>query len=265
MTISPACASLAHALADVHPPEQNVRGLTSRIHEELLTASPGVLTRIHTGDLEFLFAAYDRHYFAGLFRQSLSGCALTFRLAPRMTRAGGKTTRFRKRSGETSYEIAIATSMLFEGFRDTDREVTVCGLACHSRLEALQRIFEHELVHLGEQLCWSESSCARARFQSIAARWFGHRSHRHDLITRHERAVEAGLAPGALVSFEFEGSRLSGRINRITRRASVLVEDPAGQPFTDGRRYRVFYVPLPALTRQAAAPAAPGADRAGRW
>ena len=28
----------------------------------------------------------------------------------------------------------------------------VCGLACANRLEALQRIFEHEMVHLIENL-----------------------------------------------------------------------------------------------------------------
>jgi hypothetical protein len=46
----------------------------------------------------------------------------------------------------------------------------------------------------------------------------------------------------------FEGKRLEGRVNRITTRATVLVEDAEGQPFSDGRRYKTYYVPLPLLT-----------------
>ena len=69
-------------------------------------------TAIHIWDLEFLFKAYDDGFFAGLGQRALEGTRIQFRLAPRLTRAGGKTTRFTKPSGEVSYEIAIA-SMLF--------------------------------------------------------------------------------------------------------------------------------------------------------
>ena len=48
--------------------------------------------------------------------------------------------------------------MLFDGFGDADRRVSVCGLECENRLQALQRIFEHEMVHLIEQLCWEHSN-----------------------------------------------------------------------------------------------------------
>ena len=61
-----------------------------------------------------------------------------------MTMAGGKTTRFTNRvTREVNYEIAIGSSMLFEGFGTVNRRISVCGLACENRLEALQRIFEH--------------------------------------------------------------------------------------------------------------------------
>jgi hypothetical protein len=39
---------------------------------------------------------------------------------------------------------------------------------------------------------------------------------------------------------------------RITRRATVLVENPRGEEFTDGRRYLTFYVPLPLLRKDQA-------------
>jgi hypothetical protein len=176
-----------------------------------------------------------------------------------MTHAGGKTARYRARNGEKSYEIAIASSMLFDGFRQTDRLITVCGLECRDRLEALQRIFEHELVHLAELLCWGDSDCTAARFQDIAARLFLHRAHTHNLITRRERAAASGIRVGSRVIFAFEGRRLTGRVNRITKRATVLVEDPEGVKYSDGLRYKVYYVPIAWLE-----PAAPRNPSVGR-
>ena len=164
-----------------------------------------------------------------------------------MTRAGGKTVRFTSRTGEVRYEIAIASSILFDGFGGMDRSVSVCGLECENRLEALQRVFEHELVHLTEQLCWQSSNCAAPRFQNIAARIFLHRAHTHDLITRRERALVSGIRIGSPVTFTFEGRRLMGRVNRITKRATVLVEDPDGVKYSNGLRYRTYYVPIACL------------------
>jgi len=199
---------------------------------------------IHPEDLEFLFGAYDERFLGGLCHAALEGRRLEFRLSPRMTKAGGKTTRFRSREGEVRYEISIATSLLFDGFGEGDRQVTVCGLPCGSRLEALQRIFEHEMVHLIEQLCWGSSDCSAARFQGIASRFFEHQAHTHNLVTRQERAAEHGIRRGSLVTFVYEGRQLTGRVNRITKRVTVLVEDAEGQKYSDGLRYRAYYVPI---------------------
>jgi hypothetical protein len=37
---------------------------------------------------------------------------------------------------------------------------------------------------------------------------------------------------------------LTGRVNRLTKRATVLVEAPEGESFSDGHRYRKYYVPI---------------------
>ena len=200
--------------------------------------------RIHEDDLEYLFAAYDDRFLAGLCGRTLGPSRLRFRLSERMTRVGGKTTRIAAPGGAALFEIAVATTILFDGFGKDDREVTVCGLRCANRLEALQRIFEHELVHLAEWLCWDASHCGRTRFQGIARRLFLHRAHTHQLITRAERAARAGIGVGTRVTFEYGGRRLTGRVNRITKRATVLVEDPRAARWSDGRRYTRYYVPL---------------------
>ncbi|WP_419161714.1 hypothetical protein [Candidatus Palauibacter sp.] len=239
---------LARILLTRDPGAVSIDGWTRGIGGDLLTRSPHVrepnFTRIHGDDLAFLFAAYDDRFLNGLCGGILGPDRLTFRLSGRMTRAGGKTTRFERSGGARRFEIAVATSILFDGFGGDDPEVTVCGRACANRLEALQRIFEHELVHLAEWLGWDESHCGRSRFQGIAQRLFLHRAHRHQLITRSERAARVGVGVGSRVTFGFRGRRLTGRVNRITKRATVLVEDARGERWSDGRRYARYYVPL---------------------
>ena len=244
--------TLAETVSRARSSEDDVRLRLDRIQEDLLATSRYLdaanFTRIHADDLERMFGAYDEGFFNKSIREALAGRELRFRLAPRMTRSGGATTRFRARAtGEESWEIAIAISVLFDGFRESDRRITVCGRECGTRLEALQRIFEHELVHLSEQLCWGDSDCSAARFQEIASRIFLHQSHTHAMITRQERAAQSGVRQGSLVVFTFEGHRYTGRVNRITKRASVLVEDAEGMLYSDGRRYKTYYVPIGSL------------------
>ena len=243
---------LSNALLSIKPSGDPLLIRAGQIHQELLATSAHVrlpnFTSIHTQDLAFLFAAYDDRFLGGLCRQALEGRRLDFRLSPRMTRAGGKTTRYQTRDNKVRYEIAIASSILFDSFRPTDRTITVCGLACQDRLDALQRIFEHEMVHLAEMLCWGESDCTAARFRNIASGLFHHKSHTHQLITRRERAAESGIRVGSRVVFTFEGEQLIGRVNRITKRATVLVDHPQGARYSNGSRYKTYYVPIPSLT-----------------
>lgn len=207
-------------------------------------------TQFHVSDLSRMFALYDDIFFAGACRRQLGKTSLSFRISRRMTSAGGKTTRriLRNAPYHRSYEITISSTLLFQTFHDVDRTVTVTGLTCRSRLEALQRIFEHELVHLIEMLVWDNSHCSQPRFQSIAGSRFGHTEHRHELVTPRERAqARFGLKPGSRVWFEMDGVRYLGVINRITRRATVLVEDPRGIRYSDGCSYLKFYVPFEML------------------
>jgi hypothetical protein len=213
-------------------------------------------TTIHPRDLEHLYDRYNEGFFGGALKRALPAVFIRFSLSNRMTRAAGVTRRRVLPGGVEDFEIGIAISLLFEAFRDPGREMRVTGLKCATRLEALQRVFEHELIHLTENLCWSGSNCAAGRFQDIARRMFGHEAHTHELITFAEKARQLGVQPGAKVRFEFEGREYSGIVNRVTKRASVLVEDPNGRAFSDGRRYRTFYVPVHCLRLDGQTPGA---------
>lgn len=235
-----------------------------RVYESMLEQSAqirtGNFTVIGTDDLERLFGLYDREFFRGLLGEMLledRAHPMVFRLSRRLTRAAGQTMRQIRRvhmGGRTvekaDYEISVSTTLLFNTFHDIEREIVVGGLICRDRLEALQRIFEHELLHLSEFLGWGRSSCSAENFHMLSRRIFAHEGVSHDLVTpREQAAVAFDVRVGDQVRFELEGQTYLGRVNRITRRATVLVESPRGEPFSDGRRYLTFYVPLPLLTR----------------
>ena len=165
-----------------------------------------------------------------------------------------RSQKSRQPSVKVDYEITISTTLLYNTFQDVDRPITVGGLECRDRLEALQRIFEHELLHLAEFLAWGRSSCRAANFHRLSRRIFAHEGAFHDLITPRETARAAyDIRIGDYVSFDIDGSQHAGRVNRITRRATVLVEDPRGALFDDGKRYLTFYVPLPLLRKESRA------------
>jgi hypothetical protein len=97
-------------------------------------------------------------------------------------------------------------------------------------------------------ILWDKSSCSQARFHSITRRLFGHTENMHQLITPRERAiVKFGIKPGMTVRFRFDGEEHTGIVNRISKRATVLVEDDRGQRYTNGKHYAKFYVPVQSL------------------
>ncbi len=231
------------------------------IFDAVLNSSPYIdrpnFTTVCDDDLAHLFEQYDQRFFGGACRRTLQdmGSPLDFRVSPRMTRSGGKTTRLvprvpRGMSPIPRFEIAVSSTLLFQTFADVERPIKVTGLMCNNRLEALLRIFEHELIHLVEMLLWQASCCAAPRFRGIAGRFFGHTESTHQLITPDELAREKfGIRPGDRVNFVIDGSAYTGIVNRVTKRATVLVEDPRGHRYSDGHCYAKFYVPVGMLER----------------
>jgi hypothetical protein len=256
-------AESARSLVTLAYPPDRVAQMTRAVYEAVLRQSPrltqGNFTSIAPADLALLFDLYDAHFFTGGLRRLLdAGSApLTFELSRRLTRSAGVTKRFAPRSPRPGqvlpaarYEITISTTLLYQTFQDVQRTVRVNGLVCHDRLEALQRVFEHELLHLIEMLVWGRSSCAAPNFKALAWNFFAHTETRHDLVTQHERAhTQFDVRVGDKVTFEFEGVRRTGVVNRITRRATILVEEPGGQRYSDGKTYHKFYVPLVMLRK----------------
>ncbi len=255
---------LAQRVSSLLVPAPVVRSKTSAIYQDALRKSThlqqGNFKSISTEDLQRLFDCYDAEFFQGALRQEVNtqaGGRLTFRLSRRMTSTGGTTARFRQRvvtpagnTPQTRYEITVSTTLLYQTFADLERTVRVNGLECHDRLEALQRVFEHEILHLVEMLAWGNSQCSASRYKGLARNIFAHTDVKHELVLQRERAArQYQVRTGDCVRFQFEGKTRVGVVNRITRRATVLVEDPGGQPYSDGKRYLKFYIPLAMLSK----------------
>lgn len=211
--------------------------------------------KISNADLGMLFQITDEQIFDGLLGQLCERSSrrpLAFRLSTRMTTCGGMTTmqRENRKGALPEFEIAIATSPLFDTFK-VDSAAQVGGLTCHNRLQALQRIMEHEMLHLAELLLFSDSDCSGTQFKNYALRHFGHSESNHRLLTPRDVArKQLGISPGDTVTFNLGGRPVTGIINRITKRATVLVADAKGTKYTDGKRYSKFYVPLNMLRRK---------------
>ena len=230
------------------------------VYEYVLNNSEHVsqsnFSKISSADLGLMFQAIDEQYFAGQVGsvcEQVAARPLSFRLSTRMTTSGGMTTMLRprnRRSKVREFEIAVATTPLFESFRDS-QPLQVGGLPCANRLQALQRIMEHEMVHLIEMLLWDDSNCSAKPFKRIVNSFFGHTESNHRLLTPRDIANQIlGLSAGDRVSFVQQGRRYQGTLNRVTKRATVLVADAKGDAYDDGCRYKKYYVPLNRLTRE---------------
>ncbi len=214
-------------------------------------------------DLELLFDLYDEHAFRGLLSRALpagSPGRPNLRVSSRMTRTAGKTLHRHVRISPfsdrcaSSLEIAISAPLLAAEI-DTENGTRVVGVLCHDRLAVLQRVFEHELIHALLFCLDSDVRCSRESFRSIAFGLFGHLESTHTLQLAppawkrpEARAAAPNVRPGDRVRFDFRGTVREGLVNRITRRATVLVEDPAGRRYSDGVRYLKYYIPLGMLT-----------------
>ena len=59
--------------------------------------------------------------------------------------------------------------------------------------------------------------------------------------------VKFGIKSGMMVRFRFDGVEHEGVVNRINKRATVLVEDRRGERYSDGKHYTKFYVSVQML------------------
>lgn len=250
---------LSEQVNDRAPTAAQRKGLQRDVYDFALRNSPSIrkgnFSTLASADIGSLFQINDELFFDGKISRWMEinfKRPIKFRLSTRMTTCGGMTTMQRfpgAKQSETEFEIAIATTPLFGTFKEQGR-AKVGGLVCQDRLEALQRILEHEMIHLVELLIRQDSNCQRGPFKRLINNYFGHTESNHQLLTPADVARQKlGISCGDYVVFEMEGRQLRGYVNRITKRATVLVKDASGVRYSDGLKYAKYYVPLNRIKR----------------
>lgn len=96
---------------------------------------------------------------------------------------------------------------------------------------------------------FKESNCRGKRFKSLAYNIFKHTDVYHQLPTEKEIAItEYGFKPGDRTEFTYASKLYKGIVNRIGKRATVMVADPKGDyADSSGTRYTKWYVTLEKL------------------
>jgi len=209
------------------------------------------INRISNKDLQLLFELYDRLFLRNWFKTHYKG-KIKFSLSKRMTKSAGLTLCPKDigRIQEENLVIEIRMGVdLFFKYDSIEGLKEACGVKTNSSLTALQVVFEHELCHAIEFICLHRSSCKGEAFKALASNVFGHSQSYHCLPTQRQIAKEKlGLSIGDTVSFELEGKTLTGIINNINKRATVMVKDNKGDyKDSKGNRYSKYYVPLTLL------------------
>ncbi|QGU94881.1 hypothetical protein GOM49_06995 [Clostridium bovifaecis] len=215
--------------------------------------SDGEIKKISIGDLQLLFNLYDKYFFKNYFKENFRG-KITFSLSKRMTRSAGKTIVPRINASleedKQKYEIRIGINFFFQ-YYELDREKLVAGAKTEDPLHALFMVFEHELIHFIEFYVFGDSSCKNKRFKETAMSTFSHKDVSHSLPTNREIIDKSlGIKIGDKVEFSYEGKIKNGIINRINKRATVMVLDKGGNYIDKyGNKYSKYYVPLKGLNK----------------
>jgi hypothetical protein len=235
---------IAHSLSSI---EKKRKDIHKKMIERSEFIDEGNFNSIAPADIEMMFQLYDEIFLGNYFNDKHPD-RIMFKLSRRMTRSGGKTEYHPNRD---IYSITLSSTLLFKSFNGESRDIALCGIGCKDRLEAAMVIMEHEIIHLIEYVLFGETNCSSRRYLSLGSRIFGHTDVRHQLVTGIEVAnKDYNLKVGDRVSFEFQGKIKKGVISRITKRATVMVEDPNGY-YKDlsGKNYTKFYIPLGQLMK----------------
>ncbi len=237
--------------------ETTIKEKRAAVAERLLKESPninsGVISCISFLDLQILYLSYDEIFFDNWFKKNFEGYML-YELSRRMTVSAG-ITKCPKNISQLNPErvkirICIGIDFFFR-YNQLAAINDVCGIRTSSALEALQIVFEHELIHALEFLLYYKSNCSQERFRVAAGNLFGHTHSHHLLPTNHKIASEIhGIRLGDMVQFEFDGKPLIGVVNKIGKRATVMVKNPNGN-YTNNNdeKHLKYYVPLSLLIK----------------
>ncbi len=189
--------------------------------------------------LDTMLALYDAHFLTGFLAQQTIA---EVRILPslRMTRSAGTCNILRAGRGTARVEIRMGVDFYY---RMAEGPFVVDGLTCDTPLAAFLCVLEHELCHVLDFLLYKKPEGHGPRFHALVSGLFGHIKHTHDLPTRAQAAAEQGVGVGQWVRFAYQDGELMGRVTRVGKTATVMVQDDAGAWCDNaGQRYSKYRV-----------------------
>lgn len=232
----------------IHSKRQKI---TDEFNHQSNNIKDGNIEIISNQDLSLLFDLYDKLFFNDCFKNNYEG-KVKFSLSKRMTKSAGATicpkNIHKIKPKDWIIEIRIGVNFFFN-YNSVHKEKIVSGIKTKNSLEALQIVFEHEICHVIEFICFNQSSCKGKRFKELSYNLFKHTRNYHRLPTNREIAYESkGLKIGDRVNFIIDGKKTQGIIHNINKRATVMVKNKKGR-YQDvyGTRFTKYYVPLQLL------------------
>lgn len=209
--------------------------------------------QISNDDLYLLYHLYDEIFLNSWFKKNFKG-KIIFKLSKQLTRAAGNTTTKKHiekiNPEDVEFQIKISLNHLMN-FHKVERDKYVGGIKAENNLDSLMLVFEHELCHVLEFLICYKSNCKREPYKNLINNLFGHIESTHNLVTNKELCLtEYGFKIGDNVKFEFKGKQLTGKINKINKRATVMSPSTHGNYVDNkGQHYVKFYIPLDHLKK----------------
>ena len=187
------------------------------------------LSNLVTKDLRYLFNLYDDVYFSGEYKRMIksTNTRLQFGFLPGTDVMGLHSYTS---SGNTC-KLSISRVGISKLFSNNEKRLWVNGLNVRDRLEALQVVFEHEMVHMYMVLRgWSNKiksgkgkmyySSHGKLFQELAKRFFLHTDYRHALTNGESTGhlTKDRCKVGMNVIFTFKHKKCKGVIIKCNPR-----------------------------------------------
>ena len=143
--------------------EAEIRSARELIARTWVASSPSRradFDALASADLDYLFALYDEHFFAGAFMRKIRASGNELQMVPSkmLSKTAGRCAYDpARRKRKCAYTIEIATNILRDAFAPRGAPTgaapaapayAIGGRICRSRLECMQLTLEHEMVHL---------------------------------------------------------------------------------------------------------------------
>ena len=196
----------------LHPlSQQRIAELRQRVGTEWirLRQKPANFESLNSQDTQLLFELIDRHFLLGKLSEWLTANNSRLSVTPnaKLTSTGGRCIMQRDpitrslRTTNCVFQIDLATRVLLDTFKKGEVCHSSGGVKCCSRLECLQLVLEHELVHLLVNLFCPEMPTKAgkkihhgATFRRLTQTLFGHSEVKHKLLLGDASVMEAQLA-----------------------------------------------------------------------